>query len=136
MKGRDVARSAAQVLHSVQPSSDAVDIRVANRSTVLPTPGFHGLLEILELLSHGSGVRIVPIDDELSTEEASRVLGVSRPHLVKMLEKGELPFTKVGSRRRIRAADLALYIEVRDRRRRAGRAEFDKLAARLRSYLR
>ena len=135
-KGMNAARTACPVLRALRPESDSIEVRVANHSVVLPTSAFDALLEILDLLSLGSGVRIVPIDDELTTEEAARMLGVSRPHLVKLLEKGELPFTKVGARRRIRAADVARYLELRTEQQRARRVEFDRVAARLRAQLR
>ena len=135
-KGANAARTAAPVLRALRPASDSIEVRVANHSVVLPTSAFDALLEILDLLSLGTGVRITPIDDELTTEEAARMLGVSRPHMVTLLEKGELPFTKVGARRRIRAADLAQYVELRTEQQRASRAEFDRVAARLRAQLR
>jgi len=135
-KGAEAVRTAAPVLRALRPASDSIEVRVANHSVVLPTSAFDALLELLDLLSHGSGLRIVPIDEELTTEEAARMLGVSRPHLVKLLEKGELPFTKVGARRRVRAADLARYVELRTEQQRASRAEFDRIAARLRAQLR
>jgi excisionase family DNA binding protein len=113
-----------------------VEIRVGDHSASVPASAFQGFLRVLELLASGHGVRIDPMDEELTTEEAARLVGVSRPHLVGLLEKGEIPFRKVGSRRRIRASDLAAYLEVRNRRRREGRAELDKFATALRSLLR
>lgn len=135
-KSADAIRSVAQVLRALRPSSDSIEIRIANHPAVLPIAVYDALLELLDLLSLGSGVRIVPVDDELTTEEAARMLEVSRPHFVKLLEKGEVPFVKVGSRRRIRAVDLARYIELRDEQRRMSRIHFDQMLARLRGKLR
>ena len=133
---RQMANSAGQSLRSVQVSSESVEIRVGDCAAVVPTSVFQALLEILALLGLGHGVRIEALDEELTTEEAARQLGVSRPYLVRLLEKGEIPFRKVGSRRRIRASDLAVYLEIRDRRRREGRAELDKFVTQLGSLLR
>ena len=43
------------------------------------------------------------------------MLNVSRPHLVKLLESGVLPFHKAGKHRRIRFADLMTFKAERDR---------------------
>lgn len=42
----------------------------------------------------------------MSTGEVAEILGVSRQHIVDLCERGELPFAKVGTHRRIRRADL------------------------------
>lgn len=39
---------------------------------------------------------------------------MSRPHLVKLLESGELAFHKTGKHRRVRFADLMAYKSARD----------------------
>ena len=44
-------------------------------------------------------------------------LNVSRPFLIKLLEKGDIPFTMVGRHRRVRAEDLFAYMTERDQAR-------------------
>ena len=43
------------------------------------------------------------------------MLNVSRPHLVKLLEEGRLPFHKTGKHRRVRFADLMQFKSRRDK---------------------
>ena len=77
--------------------------------TPLPAPAFDLLLEMLEQMARGHVVAITPLDAELTTQEAAEILGVSRPHLVKLLEGGALPFRMVGSHRRVRLQDVTAF---------------------------
>jgi excisionase family DNA binding protein len=81
----------------------------------LPTSALRLLVDILSELAEGNAVKVVPIHAELTTQEAADMLNVSRPHLVKLLEGGALPFHKTGKHRRIRFADLMGFKAERDR---------------------
>ncbi len=60
-------------------------------------------------MSEGQPISLVPIATELTTQAAAEFLGCSRPHLVKLLENGTIPFTKVGKHRRILFEDVVKY---------------------------
>lgn len=81
----------------------------------LPTSALRLLVDVLSELADGNAVKVVPIHAELTTQEAADMLNVSRPHLVKLLESGALPFHKAGKHRRIRFADLMAFKAERDR---------------------
>ncbi|KQU71102.1 MULTISPECIES: helix-turn-helix domain-containing protein [unclassified Rhizobacter] len=81
----------------------------------LPTSALRLLVDILSELADGNAVQVVPVHAELTTQEAADLLNVSRPHLVKLLEGGSLPFHRTGKHRRIRFADLMAFKELRDR---------------------
>lgn len=92
----------------------------------LPTSALRLLVNILSELADGNAVKVVPIHAELTTQEAADMLNVSRPHLVKLLESGALPFHKAGKHRRVRLADLMNYKAAQDAR---SAAAMEELAA-------
>lgn len=89
-------------------------LKIANNSSesddlILPGYALNLLLGILTEMSKGNAITIMPIHAELSTQEAALHLNVSRPHLVELLEKGKIPFRKVGAHRRVLAKDVFDY---------------------------
>ncbi|SEH75877.1 DNA binding domain-containing protein, excisionase family [Mycolicibacterium rutilum] len=67
------------------------------------------LAQALTALSAGQAVTLESLDTLLSTQEAANLLGISRPTLVKLLESGEIPFTKPGRHRRVQLQHLLDY---------------------------
>lgn len=80
----------------------------------LPTSSLMLLMSILGELAAGNAVQVLPVHAELTTQEAANILNVSRPHMVKLLEDGKLPFHKTGRHRRVLLADLMKYKDQRD----------------------
>lgn len=76
-------------------------------------------MEVLRLVSTGRGFRMIPVDAELTTQEAADCLNVSRPYLIKLLENGEIPHIKTGRHRKVRASELFAYKKKRDETRSA-----------------
>jgi excisionase family DNA binding protein len=75
-------------------------------TVALPAAAVRLLLEMLEQMAHGNAAMLLPIQAELTTQQAADLLNVSRPYLVALLEQGALPYRKVGSHRRVRAEDV------------------------------
>jgi excisionase family DNA binding protein len=91
----------------------------------LPPSLFLVLRQSIYHLMRGRAISIVPVNKELTTQEAADVLGVSRPYLVKLLEKGEIPYVRVGTQRRIRYRDV---LEYQDRREAERLSALDEMA--------
>lgn len=76
----------------------------------LPRDVAERFLEMLEAEQKG-GVLVVPAKSEFTTTQAATILGVSRPHLVKLLDEGKIRFRMVGSHRRVLARSLTSFVE-------------------------
>lgn len=75
----------------------------------LPAGAVALLMDVLEAMAAGRGVTIIPENAELTTVEAARILNVSRPYLIKLLEEKILPHRLVGKHRRILIDDVIAY---------------------------
>ncbi|WGD40223.1 helix-turn-helix domain-containing protein [Streptomyces cathayae] len=90
---------------------------VDDEALVLPRPVAEMFASMLAALANGQGVQVMPVDAELTTQQAADVLNVSRPYLIGLLESGGIPFRLVGRHRRVRFADLRQYLREDDARR-------------------
>jgi excisionase family DNA binding protein len=84
----------------------------------LPDSVYTLLKRAVHELALGNAVTIVPIQAELTTQQAADLLNVSRPFLIKLLETGQIPYHMVGTHRRVTYRDLIAYRERRDEVRR------------------
>lgn len=97
----------------------------------LPASAFEALQLVIDALSRGQSITIVPHDRELTSQEAADILSVSRPHLIKLLSRGDIPFHRVGTHRRIKIEDVLAYRERRDAERKAALDELTRLSEEL-----
>jgi excisionase family DNA binding protein len=88
----------------------------------LPANIFKTIIKLLAEMGNGNAVQVVPVQAELTTQQAADLLNVSRPHLIKLLEQNKIQFRKVGTHRKILARDLFAYRDRADLARREGLA--------------
>jgi excisionase family DNA binding protein len=107
----EVAKAAMASLPRLLHGGERVGLRGGDEREVVELPSAAVALigRVLAALAAGHAVAVIPIHAELTTQEAADLLGVSRPFLVKELERGAIPYRKVGSHRRVRYGDLAAY---------------------------
>src|SRR5690606_40591362 len=67
------------------------------------------------VIAQGRELATVAADALLTATEAAKLLGVSRPTLIRYLDEGRLPSTKTGRDRRVLTAHVLAYITERDR---------------------
>lgn len=85
----------------------------------LPDSLYHLLKDVVASMIRGKVIVLTPENNTLTTQAAANYLGFSRPHLIKLLDSGAIPFERVGQHRRVYLKDLKTYRRHRDAERRA-----------------
>ena len=99
----------SSILSQLKQDDTEIEIEETNDRIKIPFKALKLLSEILKSMSEGNPISIVPIATEVTTQKAAEILGCSRPHLVKLLDQGEIDFTMVGRHRRILFEDVIKY---------------------------
>lgn len=113
-KSSALAHKALEALRALPKGRGARVLRVgpdadAAVSVQVPREAYELFLEVLATLATGNAATIMPVHAELTTQQAADMLNVSRPHLISLLEHGDIPHRKVGSHRRVQVSDLLEY---------------------------
>ena len=90
-------------------ADETLAVSVGDVQVVLTAELRETVLALLEKLAAGKSVDVAVLPDELTTGQAADLLGVSRPTVVKLVDDGDLPATRVGTRRRLAATDVLAY---------------------------
>ena len=75
----------------------------------VPSVAFRLFIDILAELANGNAVTVAPVYAELTSQQAANLLNVSRPYLIKLLDDEQIPYRRVGNRRKILLAHLLDY---------------------------
>jgi excisionase family DNA binding protein len=89
---------------------------VASDGVALPDGADRAVRRLLEALASGSSVQLIPVEAELTTQQAALLLGLSRTYVVRLIDQGTIPAVMVGTHRRLRTSDVLVYREQRERR--------------------
>ena len=108
-----VAIKSYNALLSVMQQIDAeqleIEIQETKERITIPSSAFKLLGEILKGMGEGKSMSIVPVSAEMTTQAAAEYMGCSRPYFVKLLEEGEIAYTKIGKHRRVKFDDISKY---------------------------
>lgn len=107
-----IARTSARELSALLedlPEADRASIKMEGHDLILPRQAITLLRDILADMAQGKAVSIMPLNAELTTQQAANILNVSRPYLIKLINSKKIAHTKVGTHRRIRFEDLMDY---------------------------
>ena len=111
-------RDALRGVEAMTQSGLELRVSAGDQSIELP----EALRLVLEQAAHelvrGNRVSLLPLGRMLTTRQAAEMLNVSRPFLIQLLERGEIPFEMVGTHRRVAIEDVLRYRAQRSERRR------------------
>ncbi|HDR50063.1 MAG TPA: helix-turn-helix domain-containing protein [Mariniphaga anaerophila] len=99
----------ASMLEQLRSENPEIEIEETSEKIKVPLSALKLLAKILKETSQGNPVSIVPIATEMTTQAAAELIGCSRPHFVKLLESGDIKYTKVGRHRRVKFEDVMNY---------------------------
>jgi excisionase family DNA binding protein len=97
--------------HSVGRKTVRVQVVAGQKAEALDLPPVvtRLLMDILDETAAGRAVSLVPLEPEITTQQAADLLNVSRPYVVGLIEKGTLPARMVGNHRRLPLQDVLAY---------------------------
>jgi len=119
------AKNFSRILAREFASAESVKIQRedSDESIEIPQQVFNVLMRLLSVMSEGKAFSLIPMDKELTTQQAADILNVSRPYLNKILDLGEIAHRKVGRNRRIRFSDLMEYKKSQEQKSKAALQE-------------
>ncbi len=109
-----LAKKARQALASHQAQFMGLHVQIVQKRKtrerlLLPPSAVRLLFTILDEMSVGNAVTLIPVHAELTTQEAADVLNVSHPFLVNLLDEQKIAYRKVGTHQRILFSNLMRY---------------------------
>lgn len=118
---RSLARASKGIVKECLSESGSCQVRIfvdgVEREIQVPMMAMRVLTEALRQIALGKAAVVLPLDAEISTQQAADILNVSRPYLVSLLENNEIPFRQVGAHRRVRLLDVLIYKRSNDEER-------------------
>jgi excisionase family DNA binding protein len=107
LKAREISRT----LEAQRADEKPMRIQVAEtgREVItldLPPTAARLRMDMLKEMGAGNAVTLVPIEAEITTQQAADLLNVSRPYVISLIEKGVLPARLVGNQRRLSLKDV------------------------------
>jgi excisionase family DNA binding protein len=109
-----VERRAREALSGLEDEA-MIEVRISAKAAtkaLVPVGLLRRYLEAQEV--DGRQLLVFDVDEEVSSEVAAKLLGVSRPYLNELLEIEAIPYRRVGNQRRIGVLALDKYRQRRD----------------------
>lgn len=107
---RGIARQSFKRIKGIHKIPKHTALSLDGLTVELPASAVKLIFSILSEMAEGNSLTLIPSHAHLTTQEGADMLNVSRPYFVKLLEEGKIPFEKVGTRRRVLASDVKIFM--------------------------
>lgn len=113
-------RTEAASVTSKLPTDEVLRLVLREGDTSIEVPDHLAqfLREIIDAIATNESVTVTMTPEIVTTTVAARMLGISRPTLMKLVKDGVLPSRKVGTHTRLASRDVLAFAKERDRTRR------------------
>lgn len=130
----DVDRLMARIDHVLATHENArLTCEEPDGQADIPVSVLEAFRAVVTAMAKGQTITLIPYGQVLTTQQAAELLHVSRPHLIKLLEAGDIPFfrtdERAGAHRRVYLQDVVRYRENRNGHRRRKLEELTQLSA-------
>ncbi|MBL7257302.1 helix-turn-helix domain-containing protein [Paractinoplanes lichenicola] len=115
-----LTRDAGALHRALDNSGDEVQVELSRETAELVS-------RWIDARARGEEVLVSPGKAEVTPTEAAVLLGMSRPQVRKLMDRGLLGFRKVGSHHRIRVSSIREFLESERPRRREALADLAAL---------
>lgn len=88
---------------------DSIGLQIEGKQVSIPVGVFRLLMQAISGMAEGKAVAMVPVEEEVSPQEAAELLNVSRPYAAKLFDEGAIPSRRVGTHRRALTKDVLAY---------------------------
>jgi excisionase family DNA binding protein len=113
-------RDADALRQALEAEGDVVTVSLSRETVEM-------LARVIDAQAKGQHIVVTHGLQEVSPSEAALMLGMSRPQVRKLMDRGALPFRMVGAHHRIAVEDVTTFLAAEKTRRRAALARLSEL---------
>ena len=92
-------------------SGSSLQLQIGDLSLKVDAEFANRVLAIVDAAIAGRAIEVTILEDELTTGQAADLLGVTRPTVVAMIDKGLLPAQRVSTHRKLKTSDVLAFRE-------------------------
>ena len=109
-------RDARAIHRALETDDDEISVNLSRETAQF-------LAAVMDAQAQGQEVVVTRGLQEVTTTEAAKLLGMSRPQVAKLMNQGRLPYRLVGTHHRIPASAINAFLDIESKRQHVAMAE-------------